>query len=166
MPGIRKTLSKKESINKALNWADGDLLNIISGGNSAYIEIGVYDPKSSQQNAKYHAMIGDIHKSAVFRLPGRMIVLRDYDIDEVKALLIVWFAKEMEITGKKLKKPQRVVIDPFTGENITVRPSSIDFEKEEANNFIEFLYATGSESGVKWSEPAMKEWKSYREAQS
>lgn len=162
----RKFLSKKESINKALNWSDGELLRIVESGKSAYIEIGIHDPGSSSQREKYHAMIGDVVKHAVIKIPGKRIVMSDYGLDIGKDLLVRWFSEEKKLMGEPLKKPNRTIIDPMYGDTLVVRASTRDFVVREAGDFIEWLYALGSDCKVPWSEPAMKEWQSYREAQS
>jgi len=38
-------------------------------------------------------------------------------------------------------------------------------KKREMSELIEIVYAFGADRGVKWSEPALKEFESYREAQ-
>lgn len=160
-----KRIAKKESINKLVNWVDGEAFKIIESGKVAQVTVEEYDPRSDAANRRYHAMIGDIHAQAMYKMPGKIIRLSDYDSDQVKALLIMWFAIDLESMGEPLKKPPRKVIDPFTGESYTVRPSSTDFDKQEAGKFIEWLYATGAETGVRWSEPALKEYETHRGAQ-
>lgn len=122
--------------------------------------------KSSTQNARFHAMIGDINKTGVITIPGRRIVMSDYDADQCKALLVMWFAAEKEQLGEPLPNPPRSFIDPISGQSISIRPSTTTWGKKLTCQFVEFLYATGAMSDTKWSEPALKEYEQYREAKS
>lgn len=158
-------VKSKQEVNKLLNWIDGNVCKALDGGP---VEVVLKRPEANRtfpQNSKFHSMISDIHKYAVIKIPGRRIVMRDFDYDAAKALLVVWFANERQDEGRPLKKPPRTVVCPMTGERITVRPSTVDdFTKSDTVEFIEWLYALGTINDVKWSEPALKEYETYREA--
>ena len=125
----------------------------------------VEEPKSDPQRGKFHAMIGDIQKTGVILMPGRKVRMSDYDTDRAKALLVMWFANEKAEIGEPLKKPPQTFLDPISGQSITIRPSTAQWGKKLTCEFVEFLYATGTMAGVKWSEVALQEYSSYREAQ-
>lgn len=160
-----KYVTKKETVNKMLNWADGDTCKILDKGLVARITIEGVDPRTIEQNKKEHAMIDDIRKQAVFRVPGKVVRMSDYAEDEAKSLLVMWFANEMASCGTPLKKPPKLVTDPFLGIMYTIRPSTKDdLEIDETSQFIEWLYKTGAETGVKWSEPSLRQYEEYRQA--
>lgn len=115
-----------------------------------------YMSRTEIQNAKFHAMISDI-RSQCFRANT---------FDGVKAVLVNQFALEMEEQGTPLDNPGEKVWDWKSQEAVYVRPSTTDFQKHEAAQFIEFLYATGVEFGVRWSEKALKAYDSYKEARA
>jgi hypothetical protein len=168
MPQIKKIIPTFSHIDLALKWVDAQSTKMINAGFEPFLILGYGGEESernSQQNAKFHVMIGDIAKQAVFKTPVLTVAMADYDVDSVKALLVRWFEQECAQLGEPLRHGSRVVIDPFTGEQIAIRPSTAKFLKAETINFIEWLYATGSAGGVKWSEPALKEYANYKEAQ-
>lgn len=115
-----------------------------------------YMSRSEIQNAKFHAMISDIHRQG----------LRAYSFDGVKAVLVNQFALEMEEQGTPLANPGEKVWDWKSQEAVYVRPSTTGFYQHEAAQFIEFLYATGVDLGVSWSEKALKAYDSYKEARA
>lgn len=110
--------------------------------------------RSGSSNAKFHAMITDIHRQC----------FRGYSFDGVKAVLVNQFALEMEEAGTPLSSPGEKVWDWKIKEPVYVRPTTTRFKKAEAAAFVEFLYSAGSEMQVQWSEPAMKAYQEYREA--
>lgn len=159
---LTRIITKPEEINPAINWADTNTLKALATGPVQWTLGRPEAARTGPQNSKSHAMYEDIRKMAVISLPGRRIVMADYDPAEAKALLVVWFANERALEGRPLSKPPRTVLCPITGQNITVRPSTAeDFGKRDTAEFVEWLYATGTQSGVQWSEPAMKEYEEY-----
>ena len=110
--------------------------------------------KSRGQEERYHAMIGDIHRQC----------FRAFSAEGVKAVLVNQFAREMDDAGTPLAHPGEKVWDWSSQEPVYVRPSTKKFRKAEASQFVEFLYATGVELGVQWSEPALAAYESYKEA--
>lgn len=123
------------------------------------------EPKSDSQREKFHALIGDINKTAVISIPGRKIVMSNYDAEQCKALLVMWFANEKADMGEPVPNPPRHLLCPITGENITIRPSTIKWGKKLTCEFVEWLYSTGTQAGTVWNEPAIKAYQEYREAQ-
>lgn len=126
-------------------------------------------PKSDVQREKFHAMIGDIQKTGVIQLPGKRIVFGKYSPEKCKALLVMWFVNEIEqLNDEKLKipNPPENFDCPITGQTITIRPSTTKWGKKLTCAFVEFLYATGSMAGVRWSEPALEAYAEYREAKN
>lgn len=124
--------------------------------------------KSDGQREKLHAMIGDIKKTGVIVMPGRKVVMNDFDDEVCKALLVMWFCNEIkELNDEKIKipNPPRTIVCPLTGERITIRPSTIPWGKKLTRVFVEWLYATGVMAGTKWSEKGLAAYESYREAQ-
>ena len=166
MEPIRKRVHQLDQVNKAINWLDGAFVKILCAGKVPYVEIGIEsdEPKSDGQREKFHAMIGDIKKTGVIVIPGRRIVMNDYDNEQCKALLVMWFTNEVAGTDIAIPNPPRHFLCPITGENITIRPSTIKWGKKLTCAFVEWLYATGAMAGVKWSEPALKAYAEYREA--
>tara|TARA_R110000765_G_scaffold195825_2_gene301279 strand:+ start:376 stop:846 length:471 start_codon:yes stop_codon:yes gene_type:complete len=112
--------------------------------------------KNRLQEEKYHAMIGDIHHQC----------FRANTPEGVKAVLVNQFALEMEEQGTPLANPGEKVWDWKSEVAVYVRPSTTKFRKYEAAQFIEFLYATGVDLGVSWSEKALKAYESYKEARA
>lgn len=110
--------------------------------------------KSRDQEAKYHAMIEDIRQQC----------FRGYSREAFKAALVNQFALEMERQGEPLRHPGEQAWDWVNQVKVYVRPSTRDFRKKEAADFIEFLYSTGSEYDVQWSEKALAVYDEMREA--
>jgi len=164
MSAVRKNIIAFTQIDPCLKWIDGNVTRLLHDGKRPYIEIGLEDLRSPEQSSKVHAMISDIVKQAVFKSPALTVKMSDYEYDEGKALLVRWFEREMESLGEPLRHGSKVVIDPFTGEQITIRASTTKFLKKETISFVDWLYATGNDGGVKWSEPALREYESYRSA--
>jgi len=52
-------------------------------------------------------MIADINLMGVVRVPSRTIRLKEFDADQCKALLVIWFCNEKSQAGEELPKPPR-----------------------------------------------------------
>ncbi|WP_027853834.1 recombination protein NinB [Marinobacterium litorale] len=128
---------------------------IVKSGKQCSIWVGEMS-KSRSQEAKYHAMIKDIHRCA----------FRGNTFEGVKALMVAEFAEEMKQAGTPLTHPGETVYSHKLKEWVTVRPSTRRFRKAEAAAFIEFLYALGTELNVIWGEPALAAYAEYREARA
>lgn len=113
--------------------------------------------KSRDQEAKYHAMIGDIAKTV--SVDGRRV-----NRDVWKAYLVQGFEEELKTQGRTLARPSQIVFNPFTGQWVTVRASTKNFRVREAADFIEYLYAFGVDHGATFSERSLKIYQQYREA--
>lgn len=180
-----KVVSELAKVTKAVNWLDGAFCKIIESGKAASFIVGteeemklvhkafmdmlaneLTEEKSDIQREKFHAMIGDVQKTGVIVLPGRKVVLSQYTPDKVKALMVVWFVNEKKELGQfaDIPNPPETFDCPITGETITIRPSTIKWGKKLTSEFIEFIYATGSLANTKWSEPALKIYEEYRQA--
>jgi len=128
---------------------------VCKGLQAGAVEVVIRRPgKSREQEEKYHAMIGDIRRQC----------FRANTPEGVKAVLVNQFALEMEEAGTPLAHPGEKVWDWKTQEPVYVRPSTKKFRKAEASQFVEFLYSTGVELGVQWSERAMAVYEECREA--
>jgi hypothetical protein len=165
MSSARKNIVAFTQIDPCLKWIDGGLTKLLNDGKKPYVEIGIEVLRSPEQSSKAHAMISDIVKQAVFKSPALTVKMSDYDYDAAKALLVRWFEREMESLGEPLKHGSRIVKDPFTGEQITIRASTTKFLKKETVSFVDWLYATGNDGGVVWSETALACYAEYKEAQ-
>lgn len=101
--------------------------------------------KKRIQEEKYHAMIGDISKQVGHI--GRL-----WHLDDMKRILVDEFAEEMRLAGSPLHHDGRV-IPSFDGRRIVqLGIQTSEFYVKEASQFIEFLYAFGTQRGVVWSE--------------
>lgn len=128
---------------------------VCKGIQAGAVEVAIRRPgKTRVQEEKYHAMIGDIRRQC----------FRANTPEGVKAVLVNQFALEMEEAGTPLAHPGEKVWDWKSQEAVYVRPTTTKFRKAEAAQFVEFLYSTGVELGVQWSEPAMAAYEEYREA--
>ena len=180
---VAKAVHDIETINRALNWLDGALCKILESGKSAGFIVGelseielaekafidflhaeLTKERTLPQNAKIHAIFSDIQKTGAFKLPGKLIMMKDYDEETVKCFCVKWFAEDMALNGTPLPKPPRTVIDPINGDLVTIRPSTKDFGKKVMSEFVEWLYATGADAGVTWSEKALECYQEYRQA--
>lgn len=116
------------------------------------------ESKSREAEKKYHAMIRDIAEQVTF------FGTKKYAPEIWKALLVDQFEQEKLAMGEPLTHPGQLITSMDGRRTITVRPSTTQFRKHEAAEFIEFLYAQGCEMKVNWSEPALAVYAEYREA--
>jgi hypothetical protein len=100
--------------------------------------------KTRDQEAKYHAMCGDIAKCCEFM--GEKVEGEDW-----KRLLIDAFARVKASMGEPLKQGGRIVPSLDGTGIVQLGIQSRKFTKKEASEFIEYLYAYGAERDVKWS---------------
>ena len=140
---LERTVESAEEVPYALRWIEDLTRKGLAGGAVRWV---VTRPsKSRLQEERYHAMIGDIHRQC----------FRGYSAEGVKAVLVNQFALEMEEQGSPLRHPGEKVWDWKSHEPVYLRPSTTKFTKKEASAFIEFLYATGTDLDVQWSEKAL-----------
>lgn len=102
--------------------------------------------KTRSQEARYHAMMSDISKQVDF--DGKK-----YSAKVWKAKLLDQFQHELALAGTPLSKPGETTISMDGQRVVQIRPESSGFRVKEASDFIEFLFATGAEHSVEWSDP-------------
>jgi hypothetical protein len=110
--------------------------------------------KSRMAEKKYHAMIGDIALQCRFN--GEL-----YSAQSWKRLLVEAFANLMRIDAEARGLPDPFpedveLIDGLDHEIIALGTQTRKFTREQADNFIEYLFAYGADRGVAWREPAQR----------
>lgn len=101
--------------------------------------------KSRGQEEKYHAMIGDIARQV--DLNGQR-----WGVEDAKRLLVDAFARVMAASGTPLKQSSRIVPSLDGSGFVQLGIQTRGFLVAEASEFIEYLYAFGTEHNVRWSE--------------
>jgi len=111
------------------------VLTALSSNKHLVLEIKATD-KTREQELKYHAMIDEIAKQASH-------MGAKWSSEDWKRLLVDQFCKDNGIkTG--------VVIPNLSGDGIVqLGMQTRKFTKEQASDFVEFLYAWGAEHGIK-----------------
>jgi len=114
------------------------VLTALTAGKQLTLEIKTAN-RSCQQNAKYHAMIDEIAQQAQ-HLGSK------WDADSWKRLLVDQFLKD---NGQKTG----VVIPNLAGDGIVqLGMQTRDFTKEQASEFVEWLFAWGAEHGITYTQ--------------
>lgn len=149
MSDVTYTIQDANGLQAGIQWASDMAARGIAGG-PVVMTFGRED-RSDVASDKFHAMIGDIRKQCY----------RGYSKEGLKAALVNQFALEMAEMGEPLRNPGETVWDWKNQQLVYVRPSTKKFTKAEAGKFIEWLYATGAELGVEWSEPALAEYQKW-----
>lgn len=108
-------------------------------------------PKSRDQEARYHAMIGDIARAVP-------IFDRLWDREDMKRLLVDQFVRDMKNSGTPLRHGGQVVPSIDGTGIVQLGVQTRDFLKAEASAFIEWLFAFGAEHDIRWSETAGHGW--------
>lgn len=103
------------------------------------------ESKTRDQEAKYHAMIADIAKTV--EIDGR-----HFDAEVWKAWLVDDFENEKKAMGETLHHPGRTVLSLDGTRVVTIRPTTTKFQRQEAGEFIEYLYAKGTELGATFTD--------------
>jgi hypothetical protein len=101
--------------------------------------------RNADQNAKFHAMLGDFAKQLTF-------VDRKFDIESWKRLTVDQF--EVEIDGK----PSLAVPSLDFQRVVTLGSQTRNFSVKKALNYIDWLYAYGIDHGVRFSRRALDVW--------
>ena len=102
--------------------------------------------KSREQEAKYHAMFADIAKQCTF-------MGERWSSEDWKRLLVDAFSRAMAQQGTPIRHGGRIVPALDGAGFVQLGIQTRKFLKAEASEFIEYLYAYGTENGVRWSEP-------------
>lgn len=107
--------------------------------------------KSRDQEAKYHAMLGDL--AAQWTLHGRK-----WDLESMKRLCVDQFQRDtkddpdLKDEWSEFDKVQMVPSIDGSGV-VLLGVQTRKFSRKLAGAFVEWLYALGAEVGVEWSEP-------------
>jgi hypothetical protein len=114
------------------------VLTALSADKHLVLEIKATD-KTREQELKYHAMIDEIAKQANH-------MGSKWSSEDWKRLLVDQFCKDNGIkTG--------VVIPNLSGDGIVqLGLQTRKFTKEQASDFVEFLYAWGASNGITYSQ--------------
>lgn len=137
----------KENLTGAMQTVQRWISEGLEGG---ALELSLMRPsKSRQQEKLYHVLFKEFEKQAMLR--GRKL-----DFDTWKAILIEQFGVDRANMGEPLRKPARIMPSfDGTGRFVMERPATSSLSAKEASEFIEYLFATGIECGIKW--PLTKE---------
>lgn len=163
MASQTKTLVFYKDINKALDWVDICCTKIIDSAIPAYITVSNEPPeqqRSSNENRKFHAIMSDIHRQGVMQFGPNTIVLSKYSFEECKTLLIAWFVEELKELGENIPKYAEVktLVCPKTGKVYNQRGSTTKYSDKFCRLLCQFLWSTGAEIGVKFTDPATREY--------
>lgn len=111
------------------------------------VAVDVYRPeesRSNESNAKQWAMLNDIANQAYLNN-------EKHDAESWKIILCSTYMRQKLIRG-------------IDGEFIALNFRTSKATKSQMCDIIEIYYAFGTNAGVRWSEPALKEYEKYRQA--
>ena len=113
------------------------------------------------QNARMHAMIGDISRQFVH-------AGRKWDADDMKRLLIDQFRrdtlKDPDLVDEWRKVAPLEMAPSIDGTGVVMLGAqSRRFTKKLASAFCEWLFAFGAEIGVTWSDPTIVPLEAYQQ---
>jgi len=134
-------------------------LDMVATAQEGWVFTPPKEPKrSDDQNARFHAMLGDISKQVPFFGQKR-------DLETVKRLLVDAFARVKADMGEPLPG-HGYTLPSLDGRGVVqlgVQTRSLG--KSITSELIEYLFAWGAENNVRWSERVdVPEW--YREGVS
>ena len=129
---IQLTSTEQAKTSIRLNW--DKITKALDSGKHLTMEIKLVS-KTREQEEKYHAMIGDIAKQAQ-HLGAK------WSAEDWKRLLVDQFLRETEnIQGK--------IVPNLDGTGIVqLGLQTRKFTKEQASEFVEWLYAWSAENGI------------------
>lgn len=141
---IEYTVTDANQLPFAIRWAQQKTLEALRGGTVVF-RLG-RESRTISQNKKLWPMLTDLSKQINWQ--GKRLTP-----DQWKDLVTGSFAGQ----------------EPMQGLNgglvfIGKGRSTSNMRKDEFADLIEFIYSTGAELGVKWSEPALACYETYREA--
>ncbi len=154
MTELTRKIESAGQIPGFLSWAGQTIAKALAGG-AVLITFG-RESKSREQERKYHVMMEDIRRQC----------FRGYSREAFKAALVNQFALEKKRQDDPLRNPGEQAWDWVNQVRVYVRPSTKGFLKHEAADFIEFLYATGSEYSIQWSDQSLAIYDEMREAKA
>ena len=129
-------------------WLKHYLGNAINGGP---MEVRLSRPnRTNAQNRRLWPVLRDIAKQIPW--PRTTQIMREPE--EWKMIFMSAYRQETN------------VVAGINGEFINLSLSTSELTKQEFSELLEFIQAQGAEWGVQWSDPALKVFESYREAQA
>jgi hypothetical protein len=131
---VKHLLTDKQQAVSLLRNIWPKVLEALESGKELVLEIKLAN-KSREQEEKYHSMIGEIAKQAQH-------MGASWDAESWKRLLVDQFCKESGLkTG--------VVMPNLSGDGIVqLGFQTRKFTKEQASEFVEWLYAWSAERGI------------------
>lgn len=166
MTSVTREVKAYSDIDSTLPWVDKCCTKIIKNGATPYITISDSEFETTRgtvDNSKFHAIMNDIWKQASFSIGSNTINMSDYSFPACKAMLVTWFVNELAVIGDDLPKymiPEKL-FDPISDSFITIRPSTTNFSKKISASFCQFLWSTGCDGGVKWTDKATAEYETW-----
>lgn len=141
MSEYTKVIDGLVSIKPVLDWAYQLIVKGLQGG-AVEIAIRRYEEaRSLPQNGRQWAMYADIANQLEWH--GQKLTKEDWKV----LLCNEW-------------KPQSI-IPAIGGGFCVINAKTSKASKEDMSNLIEIVFAFGSQYGVRWSEPALKEYESW-----
>jgi hypothetical protein len=119
-------------IDRAFVWADGLITKALQAG-TVVMELR-RETRTKEQNDKAWPMFRDFEPITFMD--------KKWKAEEWKCFLVSAFNDEVPAIGLR-------------GEPVSLGLSTSKIGKRRFSDFIEFIYAEGSEMGVKWSEPSL-----------
>ncbi len=157
---MRWTIRKLDQMIDFIDDISSDVNRILTSDSIAVLEVKEAS-RNHLTNAKIHAVMQDIWHQASEYLNDKHVVYSSYSFDVFKAFMIKWFDLEMQEMGEPMRSTGQYRIDPRTNDLMYVRPSTTEFTQKEAAKLIEWLYAFGSERGVRFTERASRVFEQY-----
>jgi|GEM_PF-1275397 len=157
---MKWTLRNLEKLQDFITPIADEIERIINDRSIAVLEVKEAS-RNHLTNAKIHAVMHDIWRQATEQLNGKHVVYSSYSFDVFKAFIVKWFDLELQEMGEPMRKTGEYRIDPRTNDLMYVRPSTTEFTQKEAAKLIEWLYAFGSERGVRFTERASRVLEQY-----
>ena len=145
MSGISRTIPDLQAAGEGLKWVSENLFKALRAG-PVVITMG-REKRTGDQNDKCHPMIRDIAKGMNHQLLGT-------NEKQWRYFLLANFQGQS-------------MIPSLDGTQIIVVPKggTSDMLKPVMSEFIEYLYSVGADYNIVWSEPSLKAFEEYREAQ-
>lgn len=128
----------------------------LKSGEAVIVTLG-RDKGSRLQEKCYHAQMGDFAKQLE---PNG----NKYNVKAWKELLVFDFARERLAMDLPLKEGNAWIPSLCGMAMIPSRPPTSGFNKDVRSEFIEYLFAKGTEYGVEFTDKTLAEYENYRGA--